>query len=239
MKLKNINNVGKESTRCIMVKNPDGLYVTDDGIVTHNSTLTVLCNLYIALQFAYMWYPYKYYGYAPSTQFTICFGGFSQKKAYELLMGPLLNVMRQADYWQQCRTMDDMIKANKEFNNATGVPCIYWTTAVPTAQPLDSKIYLPDGSFKLMKDIKIGDKVMSPTKGEATVTNIPYHGVADCYEIELEDGRTVKCSDAHLWKVSWQKTESGEKIWKVVNTKFLIDHPDYDFEIIDLEDFKD
>ena len=102
-------------------------------IGTGKSTLTVLANMYIALQFAFMWAPYKYYGYAPSTQFTIVFGGFSQKKAYELLMGPLLNVLRQADFWQQCRTMDDMIKANKEFNNASGIPCIYWTTAAPTS----------------------------------------------------------------------------------------------------------
>lgn len=102
-------------------------------IGTGKSTLTVLANMYIALQFAFMWAPYKYYGYAPSTQFTIVFGGFSQKKAYELLMGPLLNVLRQADFWQQCRTMDDMIKANKEFNGASGVPNLYWTTAVPTS----------------------------------------------------------------------------------------------------------
>lgn len=205
-------------------------------IGTGKSTLTVLANMYIALQFAFMWAPYKYYGYAPSTQFTIVFGGFSQKKAYELLMGPLLNVLRQADFWQQCRTMDDMIKANKEFNNTSGIPCIYWTTAAPTAQPLDSKVYLPDGSYKLMGDIKVGDVVMSPTQGEATVINIPFHDVADCYEIELEDGRTVRCSDAHLWKVSWEKDNYGNNIWKVVNTKFLLDHPDYEFEIIDLDD---
>ena len=102
-------------------------------IGTGKSTLTVLANMYIALQFAFMWAPYKYYGYAPSTQFTIVFGGFSQKKAYELLMGPLLNVLRQADFWQQCRTIDDMVKANKEFNNATGIPNLYWTTAAPTS----------------------------------------------------------------------------------------------------------
>lgn len=237
MFLKTIKKQDKQKTRCIMVSNLNGLYVTDNGIVTHNSTLTVLANLYIALQFAYMWAPYKYYGYAPSTQFTIVFSGFSQKKAYELLMGPLINLLRQADFWQQCRTMDDMIKANKEFNNAQGISHIYWTTATPTAQPLDSKVYLPDGSYKLMGDVKVGDVVMSPTQGEATVVNIPFHDVADCYEIELEDGRTVRCSDAHLWKVSWEKDRYGNNIWEVVNTKFILDHPDYEFEIIDLEDF--
>lgn len=236
MFLKKINKLGKQQTRCIMVANPNGLYVTDDKIVTHNSTLTVLCNLYIALQFAFMWAPYKYYGYSPSTTFTICFGGFSQKKAFELLMGPLINVLRQSDFFKQCRTMDDMIKANKEFNLTQNISNIYWTTATPTAQPLDSKVYLPDGSYKRMGDVKIGDKVMSPSKKEATVVNIPFHGVADCYEIELEDGRKVRCSDKHLWKVSWEKDKKGNPIWKVVNTEFLISH-NYDFKIIDLKDF--
>lgn len=102
-------------------------------IGTGKSTITALCNLYIAYLFALMSAPYKYYGYAPSSPFTIVFGGYSQKKAYQLLMNPILNILRQSDYFKQCRTMDDMIKANKEFTNASGVPNVYWTTAAKTA----------------------------------------------------------------------------------------------------------
>ena len=32
---------GVESTACIVTSHPDGLYVTDDFIVTHNSTLAI------------------------------------------------------------------------------------------------------------------------------------------------------------------------------------------------------
>ena len=113
-----------------MISNPNGLYVTDEGIVTHNSTLTVLCNLYIATQFGLMYAPYKYYGYSPSTKFTIAMGGFSQKKAGQLLTDPLLNVLRQSDYFVQCIREDEMIKANKELTNSfNGVQHLYWTRA--------------------------------------------------------------------------------------------------------------
>ena len=133
MKLKSIKKVSHEKSRCITVSNPNGLYVTDDGIVTHNSTCVVDLNLYVATLFALMWAPYRYYGYAPSTQFTIVFGGYSQKKASELLLEPMMNVLRSSDYFQQCRTWTDMVKKQKEFEELGEVPNIYWTTSSPTS----------------------------------------------------------------------------------------------------------
>ena len=98
-------------------------------IGTGKSTLTVCVNLYTAALFSLMWAPYKYYGYAPSTKFTIVFGGFSQKKASQLLFEPMKSVLLQSEFFKQCRTEKDMIDANREFNSTTGVPNIYWTTA--------------------------------------------------------------------------------------------------------------
>lgn len=131
MKLKSIRKIDPIPSRCISVSNPNGLYVTDGGIVTHNSTITAVCNLYMAYLFGIMIAPYKYYGYAPSTQFTIVFGGHSQKKAGELLMDPIMNILRQSEYFKQCKTIDEMYKANQKFgvDSPNGVEHIYWTTA--------------------------------------------------------------------------------------------------------------
>lgn len=133
-KLKNIKKTSFEKTRCIEVSNPNGLYVTDDKIVTHNSTISVLMNSYLAALFALMFKPYKYYGYAPSTVFTLVYAGWSQKKASELLLEPLLNLLRSSPYFEQCRTWDDMIKANKIFEETDTVDKIYWTKASPTSE---------------------------------------------------------------------------------------------------------
>lgn len=99
------------------------------------STISVLMNAYLAVLFALMHKPYKYYGYAPSTVFTLVYGGWSQKKASELLLEPLLNLLRSSPYFEQCRTWEDMIKANRMFDDSNGpIDKIYWTRASPTSE---------------------------------------------------------------------------------------------------------
>ena len=99
------------------------------------STISVLMNAYLSVLFALMHKPYKYYGYAPSTVFTLVYGGWSQKKASELLLEPLLNLLRSSPYFEQCRTWEDMIKANKLFYESNGpIDKIYWTRASPTSE---------------------------------------------------------------------------------------------------------
>jgi hypothetical protein len=137
--MKSIKRISFEKTKCISLyphpknKSLDGLYITNDKIITHNSTLTSVSFAYLATLFALMWAPYKYYGGAPSSLYTLVLGGYNQKKAMELLLTPILNILRQSDFFQQCRTQDNMIQATKEFNNTVGMPHVYWTTSSPTA----------------------------------------------------------------------------------------------------------
>ena len=219
----------QENCRCISLNNPEGFYYTDEAIITHNSTLSTLAQLYISVHYAMMWHPYRFFGMAMSSIFTQCLGGWNQKKASELLLEPFTQILEGAPYFQRVRTHQDLVDASAEDIS----DCIHWTTSTPTAQPLDSKIIMADGSVKLMGDIQIGDKIKSPSEGTTEVINIPYHGVADCYEIELEDGRTVRCSAEHLWNVR----RTPESDWEVVNLQYIMDHPEYDWEIRELDDF--
>jgi len=100
------------------------------------------------------------------------------------------------------------------------------------SQPLDCKVYTKEG-YKLMGDIKVGDKVLTPENTEAEVIQIHPQGKIATYEIELDDGRKTRCSAQHLWKVSYRIDSNGEKIWETVNTQFMIDNPDLDFELPD------
>lgn len=254
--IKEIIPSAEEECWCIQLNDPNGLYYTDNGAITHNSTLTMLVFLYLATLFAYMRAPFRYFGHQPSTQYVFALCSMTMKKASELYMEPIRNIIENADFWQKCRTKYDMIAEEKKFEEQGTVDHINWTTASPTSplatsnglnwkiisseggligqsQPLDEPIKMADGTWKNMGDIEIGDKVMS-SKGTPTyVMAILPQGKIPCYTITLDDGRSVRCSANHKWKVAWEKLPNDEWNWQIVNTQFMIDHPDLDFEIWD------
>ena len=98
------------------------------------------------------------------------------------------------------------------------------------AQPLDSLVLMSDNTFKKIKDVNPGDKVLTPNEGVQTVISKTEPTLQKCFELEFEDGRKVKCSPDHLWKVSFRKDDDGNKIWEVVTLQFIIDHPEIDFD---------
>lgn len=54
----------QKNCRCIALDYPWGLYLTEDGILTHNSLLTNLCMSYIITHFCLMREPYKVLGHS-------------------------------------------------------------------------------------------------------------------------------------------------------------------------------
>jgi superfamily II DNA or RNA helicase len=85
------------------------------------------------------------------------------------------------------------------------------------AQPLDSKVLTTDG-WKSMGDIKVGDKVINPEGGIATVTGVFPQGKVPTYEIKTKDGGRTKASGEHLWKtkVAIRPTLGGIKTTKEI-----------------------
>lgn len=67
-------------------------------------------------------------------------------------------------------------------------------------QPNSTPIPTPDG-FKLMGDIRPGDRVFGSDGKPTRVINVFPQGMKAVYEITLSDGRTVRCGLKHLWKV--------------------------------------
>ena len=116
----------------------------------------------------------------------------------------------------------------KPYRTTVLTPCIGWGKA----QPIYTEIKTPKGWDKL-ENLHVGDKVETPSGKEATIIKEWPQGEIDLYEITFEDGRTVECSLEHLWKVSYRRDDKGEKIWDLVETKFMIEHPELTFEIPD------
>ena len=86
------------------------------------------------------------------------------------------------------------------------------------AHPYNEIVYTPDG-VKLWGDIKIGDKLFGPDGDITTVVDIPFDGVAPIYEVEFYNGKAVRCSEGHLWKVKSHMLKRE----LVISTKDLLD----------------
>lgn len=90
------------------------------------------------------------------------------------------------------------------------------------AQPLYSKVLTVSG-YKAMKDICIGDCVVTHRGNVGKVAGIFPQGIRPIYSIELEDGATIDVADNHLNLVVF-KDSNGNDLESTVTTDYLISH---------------
>lgn len=272
--IKEIYKVEDAEATCITVNDPEHLFLCDDYIVTHNSYLATLVNIYTGVHLSMMRNPYKYFGLNPATILCQLLVSYSLRKSSELLLEPLLAILESSPFFGKVHTREGMIKRDQEYERSSSIDKIYWTTAVPTsaiqfsnganfklvssvhnllglsvvtgtmselaffreagkALEVSTPILLPDGSTKPIGELQVGDEIAHPTLGKTEVISIPWESDSDdIYCITLDDGRTVECNAEHKWKVSYRVDPiTKEKIWEVVTTQFMIDHPELDFEL--------
>lgn len=65
-------------------------------------------------------------------------------------------------------------------------------------QPYSEPVLTPTG-FVPMGSLKVGDLVMNPSGDPCKVIEIIEQGEQDVWEVELQDGRKVRCGENHLW----------------------------------------
>lgn len=242
--IESIEKVGSEECWCLNLNDPMGLYVTEKGIITHNSLLTNLCMSYEIVLFGLMREPFRVLGHSAMTSYCVALCSYSLGKAWDLLGTPFEQFIEQSPAFEKVPRRDDVVNSTKLDSGCTK---IYYSTAgrgsarmlfrnnlqlkmmsteghlLGNAQPMYSKIMKADGTYYEMKDVQLGDKIKSPTEGETEVIGIFPQGERDIFEIELDDGRKVRSSDNHLWKVAIDKNEKGKWNWQVVNTLQLLD----------------
>ena len=85
------------------------------------------------------------------------------------------------------------------------------------AHPYSQEVYTPEG-LKLWKDVNVGDTLFGDDGKTTKVVDIPFDDICDVYEITFKDGRKVKASGNHLWKV-WRRYSH---CFKTVSTKEMI-----------------
>lgn len=85
------------------------------------------------------------------------------------------------------------------------------------AHPYNSVVYTPEGK-KLWKDVQVGDLLFGDDGLTTRVINIPFDDECDIYEITLKDGRVVRASDNHLWRVLYRGKEKVMTTLEMLNS---------------------
>lgn len=94
------------------------------------------------------------------------------------------------------------------------------------AQPLTSKIATPTG-WATMGEIKVGDLVATQDGSFTKVTGIYPQGKKKILKVTFRDGREVRCTEDHLWKITHLVREQKANVItyrfvdKVVDTKTI------------------
>lgn len=94
------------------------------------------------------------------------------------------------------------------------------------ALPLYAKVLTPQG-YRLMKDMKVGDLVVTPSGGITSVIGaFPQKGKRPIYELRFSDGTKARSDLEHLWSVSQALEDEGGVVEylpnKVITTKEIL-----------------
>ena len=106
--------------------------------------------------------------------------------------------------------------------NDTGNQLLWVPTAGGKAQPLHSKVLTPNG-WTEMGNIHVGDKISTPSGGEANVVGVYPQGEKDIYKITLADGREVLSCKEHLWKMHCHDFSKNCDKWRVKELSWILE----------------
>lgn len=115
------------------------------------------------------------------------------------------------------------------------------------AQPLNAKILTPNG-WVFMRNIKVGDAVVTPTGDTEIILGVYPQGYRKMYRFVTESGRETKCDIEHLWKVyrrgRWALEETAQikaNLRKHVKTWVPIYYPDIKYtkieQVVKIEEY--
>lgn len=99
--IESITRVDDAEVICIAVDAPDKLYVTEDYIVTHNTTAMAIVLLYLVYRLTCLRSPHNYYGLTKGSSIVIGLYSVSLDQAMDTSFGKLMNWIDEIPYFRE------------------------------------------------------------------------------------------------------------------------------------------
>lgn len=78
---------------------------------------------------------------------------------------------------------------------------VFGSTGAGKALRMEENVLTTMG-WKKMRDLRVGEQVLTPNRNVATITDIFPQGLQPLWKIQFEDGRSIDVTPDHLWGVS-------------------------------------
>lgn len=115
------------------------------------STTAVLINLYICTHLALMRNPKKSFNLAPSTRLGFVLASYNLSKASEVLLQPFMDLLDESEFFEKQRTVENMRKAERRYQQEDNIDKIYWTTA--SLNGVSAMLFSNQLYFKLVSSV--------------------------------------------------------------------------------------
>lgn len=103
------------------------------SIGSGKSTLVCLIYTYIAICFALMWSPHRYFSKMSTSVFALVFCAVSMKKGSEVYLEPIIQLFESSPFFERVRTHGEMKEAEHEYLKRDSIDKIVWTTSTPSS----------------------------------------------------------------------------------------------------------
>ena len=103
--IKEISYVGEEECQCILLDSKSHLYLTDDFIVTHNSTIAVIVILYQLYKLMCLKNPYTHYKIQEIDTITVAFMNITKDAAASVAWSKCQNMLKKSKWFMDRGTL--------------------------------------------------------------------------------------------------------------------------------------